>query len=198
MALASAFLCLPHTSIADMPRPARLVSLSFCASSIVSESTLCSLLIQITTPCSHGRILSFNSRYECWTFLFFGEKQIFAKYSSVPRGWWSGRGRRPARDQRGWDMTQTCAASPPHQKTRQYFPENDSFHFRNTFCTDLFGYICLFFSSNRLWLRQQRFVQFESLQSCQHQTCRLQTKILSGRYYLQSICNIYSWNLIFF
>ena len=71
MALASAFLCLPHTSMADMPRPARLVSLSFCASSIVSESTLCSLLIQMTTPCSQGRIFSISSRHE--TFVFGGK-----------------------------------------------------------------------------------------------------------------------------
>ena len=76
MALASAFLCLPHTSIADMPRPARLVSLSFCASSIVSESTLCSLVIQITTPCSHGRILSFRIKIWMLNFCIF---------------WWNGK-----------------------------------------------------------------------------------------------------------
>ena len=48
-------------------------------------------------------------------------------------------------------------------------------------------YFFVFFSSNWLWLRQQRFIQFKSLQSCEHQTCRLQTKLLSGQYYLSTI-----------
>lgn len=133
--MASALLCLPHTSM-DTPRPA-LLSLSLCASSISWESCLCSRLIQNTTPGSMGqyfaRKIYIFLKANVFNFLLY---MLIAKYSSVPWWWWSGRGLRPVPAPTGWGRTQTCAASPLHH--RQYFPANDSSHPLNTqVCTFL-------------------------------------------------------------